>query len=99
MNKKDIVEAIHGTVGFPKRETGRIVDKALEIMKSAMADGESVMISGFGKFSVRQKQARRGRNPKTGEAMTLPERRVVTFKVSRVLKERVNGAHKDRDTG
>lgn len=99
MNKKDIVEAIQDTVGFPKRETAEIVDKALEIMKSALAEGDGVMISGFGRFSVREKQARRGRNPKTGDSITLPERRVVSFKVSRVLKERVNGAHRDRDTG
>jgi integration host factor subunit alpha len=99
MNKKDIVETIHETVGFPKRETAQIVDKALEIMKSALADGDPVMISGFGKFSVKDKEARKGRNPKTGDSMTLPARRVVTFKVSRVLKERVNGAHRDRDTG
>jgi integration host factor subunit alpha len=99
MNKKDIVEDIQGSVGFPKRETAQIVDKALEIMKSTLVGGDSVMISGFGKFSVHQKRARKGRNPKTGETMTLPERRVVTFKVSRKLKERVNGAHRDRDTG
>ena len=99
MNKKDIVEAINNTVGFSKRETGQIVDRALDLMKSALADGEAVMISGFGKFSVRQKGARKGRNPKTGESITLPERKVVTFKVSRVLKERVNGAHRDQNTG
>jgi len=99
MNKKDIVEDIQATVGFPKRETAQIVDKALEIMKSTLVGGDSVMISGFGKFSVHQKRARKGRNPKTGETMTLPERKVVTFKVSRKLKERVNGAHRDRDTG
>ena len=99
MNKKDMVEAINNTVGFSKREAGQIVDKALDIMKSALADGEEVMISGFGKFSVREKGARKGRNPKTGERITLPARKVVTFKVSRVLKERVNGAHRDRDTG
>jgi len=99
MNKKDIVEAIHDTVGFPKRETTQIVDKALEIMKSALIEGDSVMISRFGNFSVREKEARKGRNPKTGETITIPARKVVTFKVSRVLKERVDGAHRDRDTG
>ncbi|MBW1896366.1 MAG: integration host factor subunit alpha [Deltaproteobacteria bacterium] len=99
MNKKDIVEAIHATVGFPKRETTRIVDKALEIMKTTLIEGESVMISRFGNFSVREKRARKGRNPKTGETITIPARKVVTFKVSRALKERVDGAHRDRDTG
>jgi integration host factor subunit alpha len=99
MNKKDIIEAIHGTVGFSKRETAQVVDKALEIMKSALMEGDSVMISRFGNFSVRQKKTRKGRNPKTGEPITIPARKVVTFKVSRVLKERVDAAHRDRDTG
>ena len=98
MNKKDIVEAIHSKVGFSKRETAAIVDKALELLKTALAEGDSVMISSFGKFSVREKKAHKGRNPKTGETMTLPARKVVTFKVSRVLKERINAAHRDRDT-
>ena len=99
MNKKDIIEAIHARVGFSKRETGAIVDKALELLKTALAEGDSVMISAFGKFSVRERKTRKGRNPKTGETITLPARKVVTFKVSRVLKEQINAAHKDRDTG
>ena len=99
MNKKDIIEAIYARVGFSKRETGAIVDKALELLKTALAEGDSVMISAFGKFSVREKKARKGRNPKTGETITLPARKVVTFKVSRVLKEQINAAHRDRDTG
>jgi integration host factor subunit alpha len=98
MNKKDIVAAIHARVGFSKRETAAIVDKALELLKTTLAEGDSVMISAFGKFSVREKKAHEGRNPKTGETITLPARKVVTFKVSRVLKERINAAHRDRDT-
>lgn len=98
MNKKTITEAIHARVGFSKRETGAIIDKALELLKTALVEGDSVMISGFGKFSVREKRARKGRNPQTGEAITLPARKVATFKVSRVLKERINAAHRDRDT-
>jgi integration host factor subunit alpha len=99
MNKKDIVEAIHARVGFSKRETAAIVDKAFELLKTALAEGDSVMISAFGKLSVRERKARKGRNPKTGETITLPARKVVTFKVSRVLKEQINAAHRDRDTG
>ncbi len=98
MNKKDIVEAIHARVGFSKRETAAIVDKAFELLKTVLAEGDSVMISGFGKFCVRGKKAHKGRNPKTGETITLPARKVVTLKVSRVLKERINAAHRDRDT-
>jgi len=98
MNKKDIVEAIHEKVGFSRRETAAIVDSALESIKQALAQGEPVMISAFGRFSTREKKAHKGRNPKTGEAMTLPARKVITFKVSRVLKERINAAHRYPDT-
>lgn len=98
MNKKEIVEAIHARVGFPKRETAAVVDKTLQLIKAALAEGDSVMVSGFGKFSVREKKARKGRNPQTGETITLPARKVITFKVSRVLKERINAAHRQRDT-
>jgi integration host factor subunit alpha len=98
MNKKDIVEAIYGRVGFSRRETAAIVDTALELIKKSLTHGEPVMISAFGKFSVREKKAHKGRNPKTGEAMTLPARKVITFKVSRVLKERINAAQRYPDT-
>ena len=98
MNKKDIVEAVHAKVGFSKRETAAMVDKAFELLRVALAEGDSVLISGFGKFSVRERKAHKGRNPKTGETITLPARKVVTFKVSRVLKERINAAYRNRDT-
>ena len=98
MNKKDIVEAVHARVGFSKRETAAIVDKAFELLRVALVQGDSVLISGFGKFSVRERKAHKGRNPKTGETITLPARKVVTFKVSRVLKERINAAYRSRDT-
>jgi integration host factor subunit alpha len=98
MNKKNIVEDIHRRVGFSKRETAAIVDAGIELVKAALADGEPVMISAFGKFSVHERRARRGRNPQTGETTTIAARRVVTFKASRVLKERINEAHRDRHT-
>ncbi|RLB82616.1 MAG: integration host factor subunit alpha [Deltaproteobacteria bacterium] len=98
MNKKDIVKTIHARVGFPKRETAAIVDTAFELMKTALAKGEPVAISAFGKFSVHEKRARKGRNPQTGETVIIPARRVITFKVSRVLKERINEAHRARHT-
>ncbi len=98
MNKKDIVEAIHAKVGFSRRETAAIVDKTLALMKSSLSDHDSVMISSFGKFEIRERKAHKGRNPQTGEAITIPARKVVAFKASRVLKERINEAHKGRDT-
>jgi integration host factor subunit alpha len=99
MNKKNIIEAIHDRIGFSKRETTALVDAAFERVTTALAKGEPVMISGFGKFSVHRRKAKKGRNPQTGETMVIPERKVVTFKVSRVLKERINEAHRRRDTG
>jgi integration host factor subunit alpha len=99
MNKRTIIEAIHDKVGFSKRETGAIVDAAFGLLKMSLEKGDSVMISGFGRFSVRERKARQGRNPQTGDPITLPAGKVVTFKVSRLLKERVNAAHRDRDTG
>jgi integration host factor subunit alpha len=98
MNKKSIVEEIQEQIGFSKRETASIVDSAFELMKGALAKGEPVMISSFGKFSTRQRRERKGRNPQTGDTITIPARKVVTFKVSRVLKERINEAHRRRDS-
>ena len=98
MNKKSIVEEIHEKIGFSRRETRAIVDSAIELMKGALTKGEPVMISSFGKFSPRQRKERKGRNPQTGETITIPARKVVTFKLSRVLKERINEAHRRRDT-
>jgi integration host factor subunit alpha len=99
MNKKQIVQAIHDKVGFSKRETATIVEKAIELMKSALMNDEPVLISSFGKFDVRERKAHKGRNPQTGEAITIPSRKVVTFRASRLLKERINEAHRERDTG
>jgi integration host factor subunit alpha len=99
MNKKTIVEEVHERIGFSRREAAAIIESAFELMKEALAAGEPVTISSFGKFSTRQRRERRGRNPHTGEAITIPARKIVTFKVSRVLKEQINEAHRDRDPG
>lgn len=99
MNKKHIVQAIHDRVGFSKRETAAIVDKTIEVLTSCLAGEEPVLISSFGKFDIRERKAHKGRNPQTGEAITIPARKVVTFRASRVLKERINEAHRNRDTG
>ena len=89
--KDHIVASIHDRLGLSKFESTRIVESVLEIVKTSLAGGDDVLISGFGKFNVRQKAARRGRNPATGEDLPLAPRRVVTFKCSPVLKERMNG--------
>lgn len=90
MTKADIIEKIYGRLGFSKKESAELVDRVFDIVRSKLAAGEKVKISGFGNFVVREKAARRGRNPQTGEAITLSARRVLTFKPSSVLKDRLN---------
>ncbi len=91
MTKSDIVEAVYQNVGFTKKRAAEVVNLILDTMKDALEDGEKVKISGFGNFEIRKKDARKGRNPQTGEEITISERRVLTFKPSQVLKERLNG--------
>jgi integration host factor subunit alpha len=91
LTKKDIVEQIQNQLGFPKNQSREITESLLETMKSAMESGDDVLISGFGKFCVKEKAERKGRNPATGVEAFLPARRVVTFKCSGKLREKVNG--------
>ena len=91
LNKADLIDSIYNQLDFPKTKSTHVVDSLLEIIKKTLEDGEDVLISGFGKFCVRKKNKRRGRNPQTGEDLMLGERRVVTFKCSGVLRDKVNG--------
>jgi integration host factor subunit alpha len=91
ITKNVIVEQIQAQLGFPKNHSKEITETLLEIIKSSLASGEDVLVSGFGKFCVKEKAARKGRNPATGEVAILPARRVVTFKWSGKLREKVNG--------
>jgi len=90
LTKARIIEEIQNELKFSKKETTDLVEKLLEIMKKTMENGEDVLISGFGKFCVKDKKERRGRNPATGEDMMLAPRRVVTFKCSGKLREKIN---------
>jgi integration host factor subunit alpha len=90
LTKARIVESINEQVGLPKKDAAEAVEILLEIIKRTLETGEDVLISGFGKFCVKDKRARRGRNPATGEDMMLDKRRVVTFKCSSVLRKKVN---------
>ena len=90
LTKNDIVEEISTRNGFTRKKSIETVETLLEIMKNTHASGEDVLISGFGKFCVKEKSERKGRNPATGEDMMLAPRRVVTFKCSGKLRERVN---------
>jgi integration host factor subunit alpha len=91
LTKKQIVETIQNQTGFTKNKSIGTVENLLEIIKSTLASGEDVLISGFGKFCVNEKKERKGRNPATGDAMMLASRKVVTFKCSGKLRDRVNG--------
>ncbi len=90
LTKKDIIEQVYNQLGFPKNQTVEIVESLLEIIKSTLESGEDVLVSGFGKFCIRDKKERKGRNPATGEDAILAARRVVTFKCSGKLRTKVN---------
>ena len=91
LTKNDIIEKVH-EVGFTKKTAAGAVEFLLEIIKRTLEAEEDILISGFGKFCVKEKRPRRGRNPSTGTDMTLWGRRVVTFKCSGKLREKINGA-------
>jgi len=89
LTKADIIEQVAKT-GFTKKKSAQMVEGLAEIIKQNLQKGEDVLISGFGKFCVKEKGERRGRNPHTGDDLVLGERRVVTFKCSRVLRNKIN---------
>ncbi len=91
LTKAQIVEALFAKNIFTKIQSAQIIDTLFELIKQSLENGEDVLISGFGKFSVKEKRQRNGRNPQTGEPMTLPPRKVVTFKCSTVLRAPMNG--------
>ncbi|WP_022663754.1 integration host factor subunit alpha [Desulfospira joergensenii] len=90
VTKTLIAEKIQDELDLSRTTTYEIMEEFLEIIKETIESGEDIMISGFGKFCVNEKQARKGRNPATDEEMTLPARRVVTFKCSGKLRELIN---------
>ncbi len=90
LTKSDIVTSIHD-LGLSKRKSVEVVESLLEIIKSSLESSEDVLISGFGKFCVKDKAQRRGRNPATGEDLMLRGRKVVTFKCSGKLRHKIDG--------
>ena len=94
LTKANISQKIADDCGFMKGEAAEVLEKLIDIMKKTLIDAEDVMISGFGKWHVRSKRPRRGRNPKTGHEIVLDARRVITWKYSPELKKVVNGAGK-----
>jgi len=91
ITKSTIIEKISDRLDLPPSEAKHSIEALLETMKSTLASGEDIMVSGFGKFQVNEKAPRKGRNPATGEDMTLDKRRTVKFKCSGKLRDQING--------
>ncbi len=92
MTKADIVEALYEKVGFSKKEAADLVELVFDTIKGTLSGGQKVKISEFGNFVVREKRARIGRNPQTGESIEISARRVLTFRPSQVLRAEVNAS-------
>ena len=88
LRKSDIVEKI-ANLGLNRKKATDLLERLLEIMKNSLIQGDDVLISGFGKFSVREKRERKGRNPATGDAIILSERKVITFRCSSLLRDNI----------
>ena len=94
LTRQDICEALYRHIGLSKYESSLMLESVLELISNALINGESVKLSSFGTFYPRQKRERVGRNPKTGVTATINARRVITFKPSKLMKERINNSEK-----
>jgi integration host factor subunit alpha len=90
LTKNKLITRLQMQMQISKHDARQAVERTLEIMKDTLAQGEELLVSGFGKFSVRQKRERRGRNPQTKESLMLRPRKVLVFKASGVLRSRIN---------
>ncbi len=94
LTKEKLINSIYHQVGLSKSQSRAVVESLLELIKKTLENGEDLLISGFGKFMVKEKSARRGRNPQTTEDLELRARRVVVFKTSGVLRDKINNPPK-----
>jgi len=90
LTKADVISELTNHLGYTKKQASETVEILLKTIKGTLASGEDVLISGFGKFCVKEKEERKGRNPATGEDMMLAPRKVVTFRCSGKLREKIN---------
>ncbi len=90
LTKESLVNSLQNQLGFPKRKSIEACKSLFDIMKNTLENGEDILISGFGKFCVRDKGQRRGRNPQTGSDMMMEARRVVVFKWSEILRNKID---------
>jgi integration host factor subunit alpha len=91
ITKEKLTILLQDRLGISRQESRQLVERFFKIMKDTLTQGEDLLVSGFGKFSVRQKKARRGRNPQTNENLTISARKVLVFKASGVLRQRLSG--------
>ena len=91
LTKANIVDSVYRDLGLSKFESAQVIESILEIIKRTLESGEDVLISGFGKFCVHEKNQHRGRNPQTGKDIRLRARKVVTFRCSGTLRDKING--------
>ena len=94
VTRADLTDAVYRSLGISRNESSAFVERILEEISSAVEGGDTVKISSFGTFSVRDKKLRMGRNPKTGEEVPIAPRRVITFRASHVLKDQINEGHR-----
>mgnify|MGYP006449735231 CR=1 FL=1 len=95
VTKANLINSVCSTTDFAKQESSAVVESLLEIIKRTLVSGEDVLVSGFGKFCVKDKKERKGRNPQTGDDMMMDARRVVTFKCSNIMRDKINGEGND----
>ena len=91
VTRADLAEAVYESVGLSRTESAELVERVLEMIGDALVKGENVKLSSFGSFQVRSKNERIGRNPKTGEEVPIEPRRVLTFRASQLMRDRING--------
>ena len=97
ITRADLTDAVYRSLGISRNESSAFVERILDEVALTLEKGETVKISSFGTFSVRDKKLRMGRNPKTGEEVPIEPRRVITFRASHVLKDQINATHRQAD--
>lgn len=97
ITRADLTDAVYRSLGISRNESAAFVERILDEVAATLEKGETVKISSFGTFSVRDKKLRMGRNPKTGEEVPIAPRRVITFRASHVLKDQINASHRQAE--
>lgn len=99
LTKHDIIDALYKEMGMNKKESAKIAESLFDIIKEELISGNDVMISGFGRWAVRSKKSRTGRNPQTGAPLTIEPKKIIKFKSSNILKEEINNDREHSKNG